>query len=114
VECRGGLPMANQRKKYPPEMKVEILREHLKNKVSVSEVCEKYGIHPNMFYKWEKQLFEGAIELFSSDRKATAKEMAEVTKMKQKVQKKDEVISWLTEENIKLKKPLGISDKVMG
>ena len=99
--------MANQRKKYPPEMKVEILREHLKNKVSVSEVCEKYGIHPNMFYKWEKQLFEGAIELFSVDRKANAKEMAEVTKMKQKVQKKDEVISWLTEENIKLKKTFG-------
>ena len=44
--------MASQRKKYPPEKKVEILREHLKNKMSVSEVCEKYGIHPNMFYKW--------------------------------------------------------------
>ena len=101
------MPMANQRRKYPPEMKVEILREHLKNKVSVSEVCEKYGIHPNMFYKWEKQLFEGAIELFSADRKVNVKEMAEVTKMKQKVQKKDEVISWLTEENIKLKKTFG-------
>ncbi len=37
--------MSVERKKYPPEKKVEILREHLKNKVPVSEVCEKYGKH---------------------------------------------------------------------
>ena len=59
--------MSNQRRKYPPEKKVEILREHLKNKVPISELCEKYGVHPNMFYKWEKQLFEGATETFCGD-----------------------------------------------
>jgi len=63
--------MVSQRKKYPPERKVEILREHLKNKMSVSKVCEKYGVNPNMFYKWEKQLFEGAIETFSGDHSRT-------------------------------------------
>lgn len=101
--------MANRRKKYPPEKKVEILREYLKNKISVSELCEKYGIHPNMFYKWEKQLFEGAIATFSGDqtRNGNRKDTAEVKKLKEKVQKKDEVISWLTEENIKLKKTFG-------
>lgn len=101
--------MTNQRKKYPPEKKVEILREHLKNKMSVSEVCEKYGIHPNMFYKWEKLLFERALELFSGERggNGNSKEVAEVKKLKDKVHKKDEVISWLTEENIKLKKSFG-------
>ena len=99
--------MANQRKKYPPEKKVEILREHLKNQIPISELCEKYGVHPNMFYKWEKQLFEGALETFCADRKANGKETEELRKLKQKVQKKDEVISWLTEENIKLKKTFG-------
>ena len=64
---------ANQRRKYPPEKKVEILREYLKNKVPISELCEKYGIHPNMFYKWEKQLFEGATETFSGDHSRTGK-----------------------------------------
>ena len=101
--------MVSQRKKYPPEKKVEILREHLKNKMSVSEVCEKYGIHPNMFYKWEKQLFERALDLFSGERSwnGNNKEATEVKKLKDKVQKKDEVISWLTEKNIKLKKTFG-------
>ena len=54
------------RKRYTSEKKVEILREHLKNKMSVTEICSKYGITPAMFYRWEKDLFEGAIETFSS------------------------------------------------
>jgi transposase-like protein len=65
--------MANQRRKYPPEKKVEILREHLINKVPISELCEKYGVHPNMFYKWDKLLFEGATETFSADQSRTGK-----------------------------------------
>jgi transposase len=109
VEYRGGLLMSNQRRKYPPEKKIEILREYLKNKVPISELCEKYGIHPNMFYKWEKQLFEGATETFSGDhsRNGAGKEATLIKKLEEKVKKKDEVISWLTEENIKLKKTFG-------
>ena len=101
--------MTKRRKKYSPEKKVEILREHLKNKMSVSEVCEKYNIHPNMFYKWEKLLFEKALKLFSGEGSGNrnGKDTTEVKKLKDKVHKKDEVISWLTEENIKLKKTFG-------
>jgi cell fate (sporulation/competence/biofilm development) regulator YlbF (YheA/YmcA/DUF963 family) len=55
----------------------------------------------------EKQLFEGALERFCADRKGNGKETDELRKLKQKVQKKEEVISWLTEENIKLKKTFG-------
>ena len=57
----------------------------------------------------EKQLFERALDLFSGDRtgNGNAKETAELKKLKENVQKKDEVISWLTEENIKLKKTFG-------
>ena len=75
--------MANQRRKYPPEKKVEILREYLKNKVPIAELCEKYGIHPNMFYKWEKQLFEGATETFCGDhsRIGKGKEVTQVKKL---------------------------------
>jgi transposase-like protein len=65
--------MANLRWKYPPEKKVEILRERLKNKVPISELCEQYEIHSNMFYKWEKQVFEGTTETFSGDHSRTGK-----------------------------------------
>jgi len=63
-----------------------------------------------MLYHWEKQLFEGGVEIFSGNhtKNVNNKEAVEIKKLKEKVQKKDEVISWLTEENIKLKKHLGI------
>ena len=88
---------------------MEILREHLKNKVPVSELCEKYGIHPNLFYTWEKQLFEGGIEIFNRGRSknGAGKESLLIRKLKEKVQRKEEVIAWLTEENIKFKKTPG-------
>jgi len=91
--------MTKQRKRYSPEKKVEILREHLKNKVPISQLCEKYGIHPNLFYKWEKQFFEGAINTFANSSKSNRKNSKE-EHLKQKIARMQEVITELTQENI--------------
>lgn len=40
------------RKRYSAEQKVKIVREHLVNRVPVSELAERYGIHPNLIHKW--------------------------------------------------------------
>jgi len=106
--------MPKQRRHYSPEKKVEILREHFKNKMPVSELCEKYGIHPNMFYKWEKQFFEGAINTFANNSKSNKKSSKE-EQLKQKIARMQEVITELTQENIILKKsPMGKFKKQMG
>lgn len=100
--------MEGKRRHFSPEKKVEILREHLKNKVPISELCEKYGLHPNLFYRWEKELFEGGVDIFSGlPRKRNGKEPAFERKLKAKVQQMQEVIAWLTQENIELKKNTG-------
>ena len=91
------------RKRYTPEQKVLILREHLKNKVPVSEVCKKYGINPNLFYRWEKQFFEGGIEIFKQTKKNNSKDAKEL-QLSAKIMSLQEVISELTQENIVLKK----------
>ena len=41
-----------------------ILREHLIDKVPVSEVCDKHGVQPTMFYAWQKKLFEEGARVF--------------------------------------------------
>ena len=46
------------RKRYRPEQKIEILRELLENQTPMSELCDRYGISPQMVYQWKKQLFE--------------------------------------------------------
>lgn len=95
----------SKRKHYSSELKVKILREHLENGVSVPELCERYTIHPNMFYKWKKQLFEQASSIFSGSHtngKTRVDKKAE--KLQAKLTRMREVIAELTEENLKLRK----------
>lgn len=100
--------MDEKRRYFKPEQKMEILREHLKNKVSVSELCEKHGIHPNVFYRWEKEFFEGGLKIFSGDhKKGNGKESRREEELTAKLRKKEEVIAWLTQENMDLKKSTG-------
>lgn len=40
-----------QRKHYTAEQKVMILREFLENNVPISQLAEKYQVHPNDIYK---------------------------------------------------------------
>jgi transposase len=51
------------KKRYTSEEKTMILREHLENRVPISDLAEQYNIHPNAIYKWKKQLFEAAPEV---------------------------------------------------
>ena len=46
------------------------VREHLINKVAVSEVFEKYGLQLAAFYYWHKRLFEKGTRRFLSGRVA--------------------------------------------
>jgi len=55
-----------RRKRYTPEQKVEILREHFEKNNPVPDICEKYRVHPNQFYRWKKELFENAVEIFAT------------------------------------------------
>lgn len=53
--------MKKQRKNYTADGKVAILREHLLEKILISGLCEKHGMHPTMFYRWQKDFFENGI-----------------------------------------------------
>ena len=37
---------------------MEILRRHLLEGESVSDVCDEYELNPNFFYRWQKRFFE--------------------------------------------------------
>ena len=100
--------MTGKRKRFSAEEKAKVLRRHLVDKVPVSELCEEYGIQPTVFYRWQKQLFEGAASLFErqspkKDRRTEAKVQA----LEAKIRKKDEVLGELMEEHVALKKSLG-------
>ena len=103
--------MRRQRRNFSGPEKVTILREHLIDKVPVSEVCEKHGLNPTLFYHWQKKLFEeGAVVFDQPRRKSNRQKAAEARRidaLEAKVQEKNEVLAELMGEHVALKKTLG-------
>lgn len=102
----------SQKKKrhFTGEQKVAIIREHLLEKVPVSDICRKYDMRPAHFYRWQKEFFERGTQVFDqvhNKHPAEGKLKAENEALQEKLRAKNEVVSELMEEFIALKKKLG-------
>ena len=52
------------RRVWTPEKKLKIVLESLSSEKSLSEICRREGLSPNLIYQWRKQLLEGAQAVF--------------------------------------------------
>lgn len=99
--------MSGTRKHYSASRKIEILREHLENGISVSELSRRYGIRPNMIHRWKKQLFEGALEIFSQKHQGQSSSQGrKIDHLEDRLKEKDSLIAEIITDNIRLKKKL--------
>ena len=98
-----------ERRRYSGTEKVKILRLHLLEHRPISEVCEEQGIHPTLFYKWQKEFFENGAAAFERQPGSSmeVEYQMQVTALNEKLQRKAEVLSEVTEEMVRLKKELG-------
>src|SRR5437879_3089090 len=97
--------MKKHRKHYTPEEKVAILRRHLLEQVPISELCDKHGLQPTVFYRWQKEFFEnGAAAFQPKARPNHSAEQERIAYLEKKIQTKDEVLAELMAEHIALKK----------
>lgn len=101
-----------KRKSISPEEKVQIIRQHLVEKVLVSDLADQYGFQPTQFYQWQKQFFENGQAAFekngnSSKSKRDKKLEEENARLKAKITYKDEVIAEIIADHVRLKKSLG-------
>ena len=100
--------MTDSRKQFSAEQKVAILRRPLLEHVAVSDLCDEYSIQPSVFYRWQQQLFENGAAAFTPRAKSARDPLAEkVTTLEDKLARKNEVLSELMEEYVKLRKELG-------
>ena len=100
--------MKKKRRNYTSEEKVAILKRHLVDKVPVSDLCDQYNLQPTVFYRWQKEFFEQGASAFDKPRsRQEAKQERRIKELENKLQTKNEVLSELMEEHIKLKKNHG-------
>jgi len=100
--------MANKRRKFSPDEKVQILRQHLVEKVPVSNICDQYGLNPTVFYRWQKEFFENGTAAFERRRDGWQRKLqAKVEALQAKLADKNDVIAEIMESHVALKKNLG-------
>ena len=56
------------RRRWSAQDKLSILREARQTGQTVSEVCRRHGLSPGLFYVWEKQAQEGALQALRHER----------------------------------------------
>jgi transposase-like protein len=100
--------MGRLRRNFSAQQKAAIVREHLIDRVAVSDLCDKHGIQPTVFYRWQKTMFENLALLFErqGDSKAAALQRHNEA-LQAKLARKDEVIAEIMIDLIEVKKKSG-------
>jgi transposase-like protein len=103
-------PDSQKRRYLTPEQKIAILKAHLVDKKTVSDLCDEHGIQPSQFYRWQQEFFERGKLVFENhtEKPSTALER-KVTALEEKLARKNDVLAELMEEHVALKKSLGES-----
>jgi len=100
--------MSEKRRQYTPQEKVSILRRHFLDKVPVSDLCDEYGLHPTMFYRWQKVFFEHGVSAFQAQQNSVEKQLKKkIASLEAKLSQKNEVLAEVMEAHVLLKKSLG-------
>ena len=101
------------RRQFPSEDKASAVKRHVVDGEAVSAICEDLGLAPNLFYRWQKELFDHAAAAFEvkgrghrGDEKSRKLEKR-VERLESKLAHKNDVIAEITEDYVKLKKTFG-------
>ena len=101
--------MTKKRKQYTAEEKVAILKRHLVDNIAVSDLCDEHDLHPNVFYRWQHQFFEGGAAAFEQETSgALGRLKRKVAALEERLARKDAVLAEITEEYVRCKKNDGI------
>ena len=102
----------NQRRKFTPREKLEIVLEGMASDASVAAVCRARGVSTTQYYAWRDALFKNADAVYG--RKRNDRTACEVETLRAELARKDRVIAGITAENLELKKTPGAWKSIPG
>ena len=93
------------RKQYSSEEKIRIVLEGLRGEDSVSAICRREGINPNLYYRWSKDFLEAGKRRLLGDtvREANSSEVSDLRKENDQLK---QLVAELSLKNRVLKKSL--------
>ncbi len=91
------------RRRYSTEEKIRIVLEGLKGEESISELCRREGMSPNLYYNWSKEFLEAGRRRLSGNTKREASS-SEVTDLRKENNQLKHLVADLSLRNQLLKK----------
>ncbi len=99
------------RRTFQGHEKVAIIRQHLLEKVPISDLCETHNIQPTQYYDWQKKFFDNgelAMNVHQGKKRGQKNQYEKkIAKLETKIVQKNEVVAELLQEHVQLKKELG-------
>jgi len=96
-------------RQWTAEQKLQIVEEGRQTGQMVSEVCRRYQIAPRLFYLWEKQARQGALEALQNRRPGRRASDATIA-LENEIDRLRMVVAELSSENLELKRGLSSRD----
>lgn len=97
------------RRKYSAEEKITIVLEGLRGEESISAICRREGIAPNLYYRWSKDFLEAGKKRLMGDTLREANS-SEVTGLRNENEQLKALVAELALKNRVLKKSLSGMD----
>ncbi len=99
------------RKKYSSEEKITIVLEGLRGEESISAICRREGIAPNLYYRWSKDFLEAGKKRLMGDTLREANS-SEVSSLREENDQLKGLVAELALKNRVLKKSLNGTDSL--
>jgi transposase len=100
--------MRKPRKNDTPPETVAILRRHVIDRVPVSDLGDEYQLSPTLVYAWQKLVFENRASAFArKNGSAEQSPLRTIAALREKLQRKNEVVAELMEDHIPRKNDRG-------
>lgn len=72
--------MKKSRRKFSSSFKAKVAIEALKERQTLSQLAQKYELHPNQISQWKQELLSGSEQVFSSKKNKPTPESSIPTK----------------------------------
>jgi transposase len=89
--------MSKRKVQHSPAFRAKVALAALRETRTVPQLASQFQIHPNLIYKWRKQLLDGAISLFDTPLTARdpAGSQAEIALLYEQIGRLQVELDWL-------------------
>lgn len=77
--------MKNTRRKFTVEFKAKVAIEAIKERQSLSELAERFELHPNQISQWKREFIENATMVFSKGKDHEQEPKVDIDKLYSKI-----------------------------